>query len=233
MQMISGKADDRPISHEEEVKRAADLREWLESKISEMESEITRLRDMLLVVDSVLRKSSFVPATELRNLQEKVESPKADSSKMEERRSSGTVKGSAVIPENVEKSIPRANPSSVESPDQQPRQLRRSKDGMLIANVFVSPEKIVMVPVEDVKLSQTTPPFQSFFVNRILKGFESKDQELVQAGSLDSEINLRYEIEESDGHISKLTVINYREKNRLNEILNTASWAFSRMLEKQ
>jgi hypothetical protein len=61
---------------------------------------------------------------------------------------------------------------------------------------------------------------------------KSKDEELVSSGKLGKESELRFDVEEANGLISKLTVENYREKARLNEILNTVAWTFSRMLEK-
>jgi hypothetical protein len=188
------------------VKRAAELREWLESRILDLESELARLRDMQHIVDSVLRKSSFVPAAELNT----TSVPKAPRSEKQD----------------VQKV--RASKSAEE-----PRQLRRSKDGLLIANAFVSPERVVLIPSSDVKISQTIPPFQTFFVNRILKGYESKDQELVSAGKLNQSEALSYKVEESEGNISKVTVNNYRDNSRLNEILSTVNWAFTRMLEKK
>ena len=59
-------------TNEEEVKRAAELREWLEARMLELENELGRLKDMQHVVDSVLRKSSFVPAAELKVSQTKI-----------------------------------------------------------------------------------------------------------------------------------------------------------------
>jgi hypothetical protein len=91
----------------------------------------------------------------------------------------------------------------------------------------------VVVPSSDVKVSQNVPPFQTFFVNRILKGFESKDQELVAAGKLKLSDALSFAVEEKDGVISKVTVKNYRDSSRLNEILSTINWALTRMLEKK
>lgn len=184
--------------NEEEVKRAAELREWIETRIQELETELERLKDMRLVVDSMLRKSSFVPAAEL---------------KVKDR------------PTRVEKPTSKA----VEGP----KQLRRAKDGLLIASAFVSPEKLVVIPSSDVKVSQTTPPFQTFFINRILKGFESKDQELVTSGKMKQSEVLSYEVDERDGVISKVSIRNYRDNMRLNEILSTINWAFTRMLEKK
>ncbi len=102
-----------------------------------------------------------------------------------------------------------------------------------MANAFIAPDAITIVPASDVKLLQTTPPFQSFFINRILKGYESRDLEMSQVGTLQPSEVLRFEVTETDGHIEKITVRNYRDKSRLNEILNTVNWAFSRMLEKK
>jgi hypothetical protein len=201
--------------NEDEVKRAAEMREWLEEKIGELEIEISRLRDMQSMVDSILRKNSFVPATELRNSPARnPELPRA-----QEAHADSSMKSQMQAP------LPK--------PAEESRQLRRAKDGLLIATAFVSNAKIIVVPSSDVKLSQTIPPFQTFFVNRILKGYETKDQELVSSGKLPSAEAMKYTIEESEGNISKVSVENYREKVRLNEILSTINWAFTRMLEKK
>jgi len=113
------------------------------------------------------------------------------------------------------------------------RQLKRSKDSYLLANAYISPTSLVLIPASDVKLSIGTPPFKAFFLNRILEGMRSKDLESSSKGELSPSEALSYEVEESNGLISRITVRNYREKARLNEILSTATWAFTRMLEKR
>ena len=201
--------------NEDEVKRAAEMREWLEERIGELEIEISRLRDMQSMVDSILRKTSFVPATELRTSASRT----PEGPRVQEGTSDSEVKSQMQTP--------------VAKPAEESRQLRRSKDGLLIATAFVTNSKIIIVPSSDVRLSQTIPPFQTFFVNRILKGYETKDQELVSSGKLSSQESMKFTIEETEGNISKVTVENYREKVRLNEILSTINWAFTRMLEKK
>ena len=145
-------------SNEEDVKRAAELREWLESRILDLESELGRLKDMQLIVDSVSEKEQFRACRGTQSITRFQNLPDPKSRKPKE--SNRKINGRA-------------------------RQLRRSKDGLLIASAFVTPEKVVVIPSSDVKIAQTIPPFQTFFVNRILKGYESKDQELVSAGKLD------------------------------------------------
>lgn len=183
--------------NEEEIKRAAELREWLETRTTELESEMNRLRDMLQIVDSVLRRGSFVPAAELKSSQV------------------------------------RNAPEKKAGAAEESRQLRRSKDGLLIATAFITSDKLVVIPSSDVRVSQSTPPFQTFFINRILNGFESRDKELASMGKLGKSGVLSYQIEERDGLIGKITIENYRDKTRLNEILSTVNWAFTRMLEKK
>jgi hypothetical protein len=200
-------------SNEDEVKKAAEMREWLEEKIAEAETELSRLRDMQSMVDSILRKTSFVPATELR--------------------ANTPIQSKAQSSEKTGIQVKSEMQAPLVKTGEEPRLLRRSSDGKLIATAFVTPEKIVIVPSSDVKVSQTIPPFQNFFVNRIVKGYESKDQELVTAGKMDSQQTLKFAVEESEGSISKVTIENYREKVRLNEILSTINWALTRMLEKK
>lgn len=53
-----------------------------------------------------------------------------------------------------------------------------------------------------------------------------------QGGKLAKGAGLRFDVEEVNGAIGKLIIENYREKARLNEILSTVSWTFSRMMEK-
>jgi hypothetical protein len=82
------------------------------------------------------------------------------------------------------------------------------------------------------KFNVNTPPFQSFFINRILEGMKNKDKERVERGELASDEAIDYNVDDEDGVIRKIVVNNYRDKERLDEIINTATWALARMLEK-
>jgi len=112
------------------------------------------------------------------------------------------------------------------------RELKRDKGGQVIATASITPDAVSVEPVSGVVLKSATPPFKSFLMGKILQGMKAKDEELVKAGKLPEGTQLRYDVEESAGTIAKLIIENYREKTRLNEILNTVAWTFSRMLEK-
>ncbi|NWG09590.1 MAG: hypothetical protein HXX80_04700 [Nitrososphaerales archaeon] len=189
---------------EEEVKRAAELRLWIESRIAELEGEIEKLREALVIIDSLLRTTSFKVAKELAPQPIVKEEPV-------------TIIAEKMPPEGEFKEV---------------RPLKRAKDSYLIGNAYISSSRLVIIPASDVRLEVSTPPFRSFFIGRILEGMKGKDQEAFSQGKMKSEEIMNYSIEEDGGVIKKIVIENYRDKNRLNEIMNTVTWAFTRMLEK-
>jgi len=172
---------------ERDVKKAAELKLWLEGRIAELQDEIERLKESLGYVDATLRVSTFRPASEM----------------MAESRD---------VPEV--------------------RELRRDKGNQVIARASVTPDSVAIEPSEGMTLKSATPPFKSFLLGKILQGMKAGDLDLISKGKVSKGMELRFDVEESNGAIAKLTVENYREKARLNEILNTVAWTFSRMLEK-
>ena len=113
------------------------------------------------------------------------------------------------------------------------RLLKRVKDNLLLANAELFPNSLEIIPAEGIILNVNTPPFKSFFLNRILEGMKTKDAEKVTQKQIKDIESLNYQIEEDkNGSIRKITIINYRDKERLNEIFNTSTWVFTRMIEK-
>ncbi len=190
---------------EEEIKRAAELRLWIETRIAELEGEIEKLREALMIIDSILRTTSFKVASELAPQPAAKEEP------------------ITIVAEKLKPS---------EEEIKEVRQLKRSKDGYLLGSAYISGSKLVIIPASDVRLETSTPPLKSFFIDRILEGMKNRDQESLSQGKIRSEEMINYSIEEENNVIKKIVIENYRDKNRLNEIMNTATWAFTRMLEK-
>jgi hypothetical protein len=183
---------------DDELRRNADLKLWVETRIGQLQEEIDRLKEALSVIDSVLRASSFKPAAALA-------APRA-----------------ALGEEN----------ELTGEPIPEIRELKKDRGGETIAVAQVTRQKLKIEPVAEVTLKQETPPFRSFLLGKILLGMRTADEESVAKGRLKKGDELRYNISEKGGRISALVVENYREKERMTEILNTVSWTFSRMLEK-
>jgi hypothetical protein len=112
------------------------------------------------------------------------------------------------------------------------RELKRDKGGETVAVAQVTRQRLKIEPVAEVNLRVETPPFKSFLLGKILSGMKNADEDSVAKGRLKKGEELRYTLAERGGKIASLVVENYRDKERLTEILNTVSWTFSRMLEK-
>ena len=112
------------------------------------------------------------------------------------------------------------------------RELKRDKGGQVMATATITSDAVAIELTRGVALKTSTPPFKSFLMGKILQGMRTKDEELVRSGRLAKGTELRFDVDEANGAVVKLVIENYRDKPRLNEILNTVAWTFSRMLEK-
>jgi hypothetical protein len=231
---------------EEEIKRAAEIREWLIKQISDRQEEVERLRTTLSIIDNLLKQGSFRAAANLgfatttatpnsaglTSAAAQVQQPTrqaAASSQHQQLSNSEREQQQTAAP-----TLKAKADSGVNSDDSHNiRPLKRARDDFLLANAEVSSESVIIVPAHGVSLNTNTPPFKSFFLNRILEGMKGKDTEKVNQGAISELDVLSYKVEEDDGGIIKRIVINkYREKDRLQEIFNTSAWVFTRMLEK-
>jgi hypothetical protein len=187
---------------EDKIKNAAETKHWVESRIIELEEEIERLKSIQDMMDAILRKTSFQPATDISK--------------------EGKLKDSTTKNESVT--------ASTEFKDIRP--LKRSKDDLLLANMYVSESAVAIIPVSDITFNVSTPPFSSFLLNRIFEGMKFKDQEKVSAGEMNENKAFSYDVEKDGESIKKIIIKNYRDQSRITEIFNTSAWTFTRMLEK-
>ena len=222
---------------EEDVRRAADIREWLTKQVADKQEEIERLRTMLFLVDMLLKRGSFKTAASL-------ESVTSSSPTIKPYDESSTIPGyqqAREAPGNdiddlaaIQRVVPRAGQQdNTLTSFTEVRQLRRIKDNLLLATATLSPTSVEIAPADGINLNVNTQPFKSFFLNRILEGMKTRDIEKVTRGEIQESESLNYQIEEKNGALIKRIMIrNYREKERLNEIFNTSTWVLTRMIEK-
>jgi hypothetical protein len=207
---------------DDDIKNAAEIREWLTKLISEKQDEIERIKITLSLIDSVLKQGSFKTAANI-NLN---------------KQSFSNEKSTTAI---VENEIKKDNTSVLrKSPGEQlqaleTRPIKRMKDNSIIAQVEVLKEKIEIIPNESINFNLDTPPFKSFFINRILEGMRIKDKDKVKQGQLSETDIITFNTiqkENNENILKKIEIKNYRDKDRVNEIFNTVAWVFTRMLEK-
>ncbi|HEX2067125.1 MAG TPA: hypothetical protein VHF08_00315 [Nitrososphaeraceae archaeon] len=220
---------------EDDVRRAAEIREWLVKQISDRQEEIERLRTTLLLIDNLLKHGSFRPASNITSSVTLSHSASAEAPVNAAKISSNPIKQqrTATSADSMAETITNSSEPQATNEVKEFRPLKRVKDNLLLANAELLPNSVEIVPAEGIILNVNTPPFRSFFLNRILEGMKTKDAEKVSQKQIKDTESLNYQVEEdTNGSIKKIIIINYREKERLNEIFNTSTWVFTRMIEK-
>jgi len=122
-------------------------------------------------------------------------------------------------PETIEKLVENSIP------------IKRVSDGKVIANAYVTPEQVSIVLDDEIEISDDTPPFKSFFLDRIIGEMKKKDITEAENGKIQKESIIDYIINKNGSDIREIIIKNYRQKERVNELINTAGWSLTRMLE--
>ena len=211
---------------DDDIKNAAEIREWLTKQILEKQDEIEKIKITLSLIDSVLKQGSFKTAANL-NLAKKI-SPNEQNMEI-----------------NSQKKIPsqyhekrRAQEEHIEPRKQsveETRLIKRLKDNTPVARFHVTQEEVTIIPEEPIRISIETPTFKSFFLNRILQGMINKDLDKINQGQISESEIISYDIiteNQNKDILKKIQIKNYRDKERINEIFNTAAWVLTRMLDK-
>jgi hypothetical protein len=215
---------------EDDIRRAAEVREWLVKEVTNKKEELDKLRNTLLIVDSLLKKTSFISALNLESPASNLKNKSTQQYQPVHEEEDTTQQKPKI------NSVTRSQSDEYRKDDAQGveiRPLKRAKDNLLISNAEYTRNYVRIALVDDINLNINTPPFKTFFLNRILDGMKMKDREKVQKGELiESEI-IDYKVDnDENGKINSVMISNYGESERLNEIFNTATWVFTRMLEK-
>jgi len=104
-------------------------------------------------------------------------------------------------------------------------------DGKIIANAYITPDQVSIVLADSMEVNADTPPFKSFFIDRIIGEMKRKDSAEAENGKIQKESIIDYIINKNGSDIREIIIKNYRQKERVNEIINTAGWSLTRMLE--
>ena len=189
---------------DEQIQKMLELKESILDKMAKHQDELDFLQRNFDILDVVLKGSSFTKASSLPRTERSDEI----SSKKEK----------PVVEIKKEN-----NPDSI--------QIKKNKDGEVIANAFITPEKISIILNEGIGLTDEIPPLRSFFIERIIGEMKKVDSTDVKNGKIDESSVIDCIINKNGPAIREIIIKNYRQKERLDEIINTATWSLTRMLE--
>ena len=109
--------------------------------------------------------------------------------------------------------------------------IKRVNDGKIIAKAFVTPDQVSIILDNEIAVNADIPPFKSFFLDRIIGEMQKKDTVEAENGKIQKESVIDYIINKNGANIREIIIKNYRQKERVNELINTAGWSLTRMLE--
>ena len=118
-----------------------------------------------------------------------------------------------------------------EDPLEVKKQIIDSKDGEVIANAFVTPDQVSIVLEDGIGLTAEIPPLKTFFIERIIGEMKKSDDVAVKDGKINQESVIDCIINKNGSAIREIIIKNYRQKERIDEIINTATWSLTRMVE--
>ena len=130
-----------------------------------------------------------------------------------------------------EKPDNQVKPEIVKKDPQNSIPIKRVNDGKIIANAYVTPDQVSIVLDNEIEINADTPPFKSFFLDRIIGEMKRKDSAEAENGKIQKESIIDYIINKNGSDIREIIIKNYRQKERVTELINTAGWSLTRMLE--
>ncbi|OYT52516.1 hypothetical protein B6U66_01650, partial [Candidatus Bathyarchaeota archaeon ex4484_135] len=102
-------------------------------------------------------------------------------------------------------------------------------EGELLANMYVGPDYVRIVPAEDKKFHASSRPFR-FFI-RQLKGMQDRDASLVAAGKLSPDEVVSFNVVKEDDVVKEVVIKNVRPEE-VRKLRSIARWTFRTMWEQ-
>ena len=109
--------------------------------------------------------------------------------------------------------------------------ITKSSDGTTIANAFVTNDEVSIILEDNVTLDLKTPPLKTFYIDRIIGEMKKNDVQQVKDGKIKNDEIIDCMINDNGDRIREIIIKNYRQKERVDEIINTATWSLTRMIE--
>ena len=109
--------------------------------------------------------------------------------------------------------------------------ITKNSDGTTIANVFVSDDKVSIDLEDNVTINPETPPLKTFFVDRIIGEMKKKDNQEAENGTINKDDIIDCMIKNNGSALREIIIKNYRQKERVDEIITTTTWSLRKMIE--
>jgi hypothetical protein len=193
----------------DQIKKIAKLRASIEQKIESLEAELEQQKTLLTIIDSTLVQQSFKRA----EIQKPVQAPTPQQTTPKQ-----------VTPQPATSKQPPAAPQRKGVP-------LKTVTGDVLAELLVEQDVLHILFPKDKNFDINTPPFTSFFVERVLAKMQEKDKEDSQAGKLDPDKIVSFDIKQDGNILKEITIKNLRPE-RSRELKSSFRWTLEKMFER-
>jgi hypothetical protein len=200
------------MADENETKKLLGFKASLETRLREINQEMTDIRTALEEINGLLVTTGFRTfSTPTTSTPIHVPSPE---------------------PENL---VPDGETTMTTPPSPPPSEEELSitgKDGTQLGTIIVEENTLVFTPSEVFQFTTDIPPFRSFLLERVLDNMRRTDQERASNGELEPQDILEYTVETDGDRISKLSITNFGGERRLRELNSSLRWTLDKMYDK-
>ncbi len=194
-------------ANSEKLKKLVALKERLEKKTKELETELGETQMTLETVNSILLEKGFKRVSITKTTTEPKPLPPIEEAEPEhELIYEQDASSESVIP-------------------------LKTVTGELLAIIHTNENSLRVLPAEDKNFNTTTSPFTQFLIERVLAKMQEKDSELVKIGQLTQDKSFSYNIMKEGEAIREISIINV-DTDRLRELKSSIRWTFEKMYEK-
>lgn len=103
--------------------------------------------------------------------------------------------------------------------------------GELLAQIYTEKAVTQIILAKDKNFEINTPPFTSFFVERVLAKMQEKDKEDISKGKLDPDKTISFNIKQDGNIIREINIKNLRPE-RTRELKSSIRWTLEKMYER-
>jgi hypothetical protein len=197
------------MSTESEIRKLLKIRADLEKRVEDLQIEINDLNIAIAEIDKVIIKQGFQQTNTSLQVVQLAEDKNDEQKQLESVRTIDTM------------TEPQVDSSSI-----------KSKDGTVLGKIQVNRDDIVFTPKQGLTFMLSTPPFQSFLLDRVLGNMRATDENRAAIGEISPEQILSYNVETEGEIIKSLIIRNAGGERRLREIQSSLRWSLDKMYDK-
>lgn len=219
-----------PPPDEERVRSILEVKEYVAKKIEEHEAEIEMLRRNLELLDSTLTKSSFAKASDLLR---GGAGGGVGGVGAEAAAAKGGGPAAAAGDSEAEEPAAGADPEAGGRREDGTAEMTSiaGPGGQVLARAHVTDDRVSIVMADGVHVDAESDQIQEFLLGKVVGRMKREDAVGVEEGRIEAGRTVEARVESDGARLVSVTVSNYRERERSNEIVGTARWAINQLVD--